>query len=280
MDPPLDGQLSLYQDGSFVYTPAAGFTGVDSFTYRAAEDPEQTDPVPVTLHVVNSPPAAAGAVFQVHHGRTLYAPGLGLREFFSDPDDDDLTVTVLSDVAHGELTVSSAGALTYTPQSGFVGLDSFTYQVHDGLADSNPATVVIDVTNTKPTAAGLTYHVRHGMTLDSGGVGVLSAAGDADGDPLTAELIDAPASGTLTLQPDGTFTYVPDEHFAGMDSFTFAARDGAESSAPAVVVIHVLNQAPVALGATHQVHHAGSLTRWLEAWDPDGDALTYHVSAW
>jgi VCBS repeat-containing protein len=276
---PAHGGLTLYEDGSFLYTPTdAAYVGSDSFTYKATDGTEETDTVTVSIDVVNSPPAAAGAAFQVHHDQTLYAPGLGLMEFVSDTDHDDLTITVLSDVAHGDLALSNDGTLTYTPDAGFVGADSFTYKLNDGAADSNPATVIVDITNTKPTAAGLTYQVLHGTTLDSGGVGVLSAASDADGDVLTAELVSGPAHGTLSLLPDGTFTYTPNQDFAGTDSFTFTTNDGAESSVPATATIYVLNEAPVAAGATHSVHHADTLSRWLEAWDPDADAVTYHVT--
>lgn len=35
--PPANGTLQLNDDGSFEYTPAAGFSGMDSFTYRASD---------------------------------------------------------------------------------------------------------------------------------------------------------------------------------------------------------------------------------------------------
>ncbi len=38
---------------------------------------------------------------------------------------------------------------------------------------------------------------------------MLGSDTDADGDPLTAELVDGPSHGTLTLQPDGSFLYQP-----------------------------------------------------------------------
>jgi hypothetical protein len=34
---PAHGASQLSTDGSFSYTPAAGFTGIDSFTYRATD---------------------------------------------------------------------------------------------------------------------------------------------------------------------------------------------------------------------------------------------------
>ncbi len=41
---------------------------------------------------------------------------------------------------------------------------------------------------------------------------------DPDGDPLTAVQVTGPASGTLSLLPDGSFGYTPDPDFNGTDS--------------------------------------------------------------
>jgi hypothetical protein len=55
---PANGTLTLNADGSFVYTPAAGFTGTDSFTYRAS-DGSLDDVATVTIRV-NPAPATVG----------------------------------------------------------------------------------------------------------------------------------------------------------------------------------------------------------------------------
>ncbi len=52
--------------------------------------------------------------------------------------------------AHGTLALAADGSFTYTPASGFVGQDSFTYKANDGSLDSNVATVTISVLDTKP----------------------------------------------------------------------------------------------------------------------------------
>jgi len=279
VDNATQGSLTLYEDGSFVYTPTvAAFVGTDAFTYKARDGSQETGVVTVTIDIVNSNPTAASAAYQVHHDQTLYPPGLGLTEFTADADWDDLTFTVVSNVSSGALVLDDDGSFTYTPNEGFVGSDGFTYKVNDGVADSNLATVTIDVTNMVPSGVDLTYHMQHDTTLDSGGVGVLSGATDADGDALKAAVATQPTSGTLVLAEDGTFTYTPNEDYAGTDSFTFTANDGAQASSPSTVTIHVLNEAPVAIGATHSVHHADTLTRWLETWDPDGDEITYTVT--
>jgi CSLREA domain-containing protein len=48
---PMSGTLSLNPDGSFVYHPAAGFAGVDSFTYFVSDGLSNSAPVTVTIYV-------------------------------------------------------------------------------------------------------------------------------------------------------------------------------------------------------------------------------------
>jgi hypothetical protein len=63
----------------------------------------------------------------------------------TDDNGDSLIYSVESDPAHG--TLSGMGAsLTYTPDSGYAGPDSFTFSANDGEFDSNIATVSITVT--------------------------------------------------------------------------------------------------------------------------------------
>ncbi|WP_345528097.1 LamG-like jellyroll fold domain-containing protein [Nocardioides endophyticus] len=54
---PDNGDVALDADGSFTYTPDAGFTGVDTFTYRASDGENESAPATVTV-VVAPPPAA------------------------------------------------------------------------------------------------------------------------------------------------------------------------------------------------------------------------------
>jgi hypothetical protein len=62
----------------------------------------------------------------------------------SDPDGDPLTWHIDSRPTNGTLS-GSPPDLTYTPDTGFSGDDSFTFYVNDGEADSNTATVSITV---------------------------------------------------------------------------------------------------------------------------------------
>jgi hypothetical protein len=68
----------------------------------------------------------------------------------SDPENDPLTFTVETNPTHGALS-GTAPNLTYTPDSGYTGSDSFTFIVSDGEFDSDPATVSITVNAPGPT---------------------------------------------------------------------------------------------------------------------------------
>jgi len=75
----------------------------------------------------------------------------------SDADGDSLTFTIVTQPANGSLS-GTAPNLTYTPDAGFVGTDSFTYTVNDGTVDSAAATVTINVeAQSTPTEGGGIY---------------------------------------------------------------------------------------------------------------------------
>ena len=56
---PADGSLALAADGSFTYTPNAGFSGTDSFTYRATNGTFESSPATVTITVEDAYVSAA-----------------------------------------------------------------------------------------------------------------------------------------------------------------------------------------------------------------------------
>ncbi|MFZ3069930.1 MAG: M14 family zinc carboxypeptidase [Anaerolineaceae bacterium] len=62
----------------------------------------------------------------------------------SDPEGAPITFTISTNPAHGTLS-GTAPALTYTPNPGFIGTDSFTFTVSDGGQDSEPGVVSITV---------------------------------------------------------------------------------------------------------------------------------------
>ena len=60
---PAHGTLSFNGDGSFSYTPAAGYVGPDGFTYTASDGILTSSPATVSLEVTDNAPTAANQSF-------------------------------------------------------------------------------------------------------------------------------------------------------------------------------------------------------------------------
>jgi mannan endo-1,4-beta-mannosidase len=88
----------------------------------------------------NSAPIANDQAFDVLEGTTFQ-----FDLDVSDVDFDELTVTITDDVNHGQLTCDEFHSCTYTPTLGFLGPDSFTYEISDGQGGTDSATVTFEV---------------------------------------------------------------------------------------------------------------------------------------
>jgi len=282
---PSHGSLSLQSNGAFTYTPAANYNGSDSFTYTVSDGHGGTDigTVTLTINPVNDPPVAANDSYGTLVDNTLVVSAPGVLANDTDPDGNTLSAALVASPAHGTLSLSSNGSFTYTPNASFVGQDAFTYRASDGQANSNTATVTINVStnNRSPVANNDAYSVNEDATLTVAAPGVLGNDTDADGDALTATVATGPTHGSLTLQSSGAFTYTPTANYSGGDSFTYTASDGRGGTATATVTltINLANDPPVAANDSYSVVVNSTLTVSAPGVlgndaDPDGDALT------
>jgi VCBS repeat-containing protein len=142
------GTLMLSSDGSFVYTPTAGYFGSDTFTYTASDGAKTSSAAMVTISVAQQPPVATDDSYSMNQNATLSAAAPGVLANDTDPSGLALTASVVTNPAHGALTLNSNGSFIYTlSDSTYAGSDSFTYKVSDGNLSSNTATVTITVLN-------------------------------------------------------------------------------------------------------------------------------------
>jgi hypothetical protein len=94
--------------------------------------------------------------------------------------------------------------------------------------------------NYPPVAVDDSYSTDQDTTLNIAAPGVLGNDSDADGDPMTAVLVDGVSNGTLALNSNGSFDYTPNTGFSGSDSFSYQAQDDkSELSNDATVLITV-----------------------------------------
>lgn len=101
----------------------------------------------------NAPPTAVNDTYTTNQNQALTVSAAS-GVLANDTDvDAGTTLTVasprpVSGPSHGTLSLKSNGSLTYTPNAGFSGTDSFTYKATDGTANSTAATVTITVKDT------------------------------------------------------------------------------------------------------------------------------------
>ena len=286
---PAHGTLTLNANGSFTYTPNAGYSGPDSFSYRAS-DGALNDVATVNLTVdPNVAPVAGSDAYQVdRNGSLTVDAAAGVLANDADPDNSSggvITANVIEGPQHGTLTFNADGSFVYTPNPGYYGPDTFTYAASDG-DDAAPATVSINVVNHNalPDARADSYDLNKNgsLVVDAAG-GVLANDTDADG-PLTAEIVNGPQNGTLTLNADGSFTYVPNAGFHGVDAFSYRANDGLDSDVETVTLtVNNVNTAPVPAADAYQLNENGSLTVDAASGvlandtDPDGTPITAQI---
>ena len=223
--------------GSLVYTSNDGFTGKDSFTFKANDGTVDSNTATVTIAVnaVTNPPVPDD---QKVTANTADPTEITLSA--TDPGGSALTYTIVSQPKSGTITDfnKDTGSLVYTSNDGFTGKDSFTFKANDGTVDSNTATVTIAVNAvTNPPVADDQKVTAN--TADP--TEITLSATDPGGSALTYAIVSQPKSGTITdfNKDTGSLVYTSNDGFTGKDSFTFKANDGTVDSNTATVTIAV-----------------------------------------
>ncbi|MBH9552060.1 Ig-like domain-containing protein [Inhella gelatinilytica] len=223
---------------------------------------------------------------------TLAATGLGSDGRFSVDEDAALqgqlpdpagversTVTyrLVGNPAHGTATVSSTGALQYTPTSNYWGWDWVAFEVvaATGANQYLAFVQVLPINDAAPVAQAVQMSVEAATTLTA----TLPVATDADGDAVVYSLGEDPSHGVASVSSSGRLTYTPTLGFVGTDVFSYGISDGLGGSNTYSITVTVLagpNVPPVGAGGsatgTEDQSLAGNLPT---AVDPNGDTLTY-----
>ena len=283
---PAHGTVTQNADGTWTYTPTGYFYGTDTFTYIVSDGTDNSNVATVTLNVAKveiAPTLANSSASLDEDGNTVLKPLAAATDVNGDP----LTASVVTQPAHGKITVNADGTWTYTPNQYFYGTDTFTYSVSDGIDSSNVATVTLNVNKVEiaPTAANSTVTGTENTPI------VFTwgnfAVSDVNNDPLAVVIGALPAAGQLQSLVNGQWTavavgasfsqasiaagnlrFVPAQYASGgpgysltgygnmhqtYAAFGYTVTDGVQSSNPALVNIDItaVATAPtLTLGAT------------------------------
>lgn len=276
---PQHGNVSISTNGLFVYTPDAGFTGSDMFSFRVNDGTVNSNEAFVTVHIgTNSDVPTANPTSITTDVDTDFTGTLT----GSDPNNDQLTFSQgIINATHGSVTINSDGSFVYSPATGYSGSDFFSFKVNDGVRDSQDAIVTVHVgtsANSPPLAFPQTINVGQNAEFD----GQLNAL-DMNGDPLTFSPGSVNAShGTVTINEDGSFSYTPNNDYSGDDLFSFSVSDGTTSSTDALVTVHVgsgTSTAPTVASGSGDLNSDEDFVSSLAplGFDPQGDPLTFSI---
>jgi hypothetical protein len=252
------------------YTPAANYSGPDSFTFRANDGTADSAAATVSLTVTPTPDAPA--VIDPGNQTSAEGASVSLQIQASDPDGDALTYSATG-LPAGLSIGSGTGTISGTVAFGAAPTNNVTVTVTDGSL-TGMASFVWAVTNTNQAPVADAQSVT---TPEDTPKAITLTGSDADGDALTFSIATAPVHGTLSGTAPNV-TYTPAANYSGTDSFTFRTNDGTANSAPATASLTVLPapDPPVITNPGNQTHAEGaSVSLQIQASDPDGESLAY-----
>ncbi|MDR3108875.1 MAG: tandem-95 repeat protein, partial [Planctomycetaceae bacterium] len=268
---PHHGTLTFSTDGQFIYTPDAGFTGEDSFTYKITGYFGESNTALVLLHVSNQLPRVIDGTYYTYANTTLTegdnnSSKQGVLSNGIDYDwGQDIIVDWHGQPSHGTVSVSFNGSFEYIPDTNFVGTDHFVYHVSDSYSEGVYGDVTIYVTNHVPTANDdnhwLYSRTSDGSAYEPYEFNVLSNDYDYEYQPLTVTILAEPTHGTLTANAEsGSYTYTPDPLFTGIDVFIYYVSDGIAASNTARVTLNVSPAQATARFDEYTVEYGHKLT--------------------
>lgn len=213
---PLRGTVTITGGGTaLLYTPSPNQFGTDSFTYTIidSDGASATATISMTVtHGLSAPMANADTQVTNLNQPITFDP----RENDSDPDGSTLTITARTNGTRGSVTINGGTSLTYTPQTGQSGSDSFTYTIADADGQTATANVAMTIQATNRPPVANTDSVELYGTYMPGGSAAQPAGTidprwndtDPDGNMLRITGVTQPLNGTASINAAGTMVTI------------------------------------------------------------------------
>ena len=274
---------------TFTYTPDANYNGSDSFVYTVSDGTDtDTGTVTITVTAVNDPPTAVDDTATTTKDTAV---DINMVANDTDVEGDTLSVTSVTTPSKGTAAIdmNNTAVVTYTPNTGFIGTDSFEYTL-DGAATTGTVNITVAEASARPAKpTGLTASAGLGqITLNwtdpfDGSITKYEySQSSSDSDLGWTDIVNSANGGTN----GSSFTVTG---LTNGTTYSFAIRaTNSEGTSDASVPVTATpgNAAPTfddgsPTSRSVEENSAGntSVGKPVAATDPEGDMLTYSLSS-
>lgn len=212
---------------AFSYTPAAGYSGTDSFTYTATNATGTSAAATVTITVsvptltfTPAPGALVGATAAEAYDQTIVAAN-GSAPY---------SYAVTGGALPAGLTLAADGRISGTPTTD--GPTSFTVKATDANGATGTASYSLAVAVEAPGAGPVTTTVAANSAANA------ITPSFSGGAAASIALASTPTHGTASVS-GLSILYTPTAGYSGLDSFTYTATNATGTSAPATITVSV-----------------------------------------
>jgi Bacterial Ig domain/Cadherin-like domain/FecR protein len=242
----LNSQVTLNQNsGEIVFTPTPTFNGSGQFTYEISDGHDHTATATVTVTLKNLPPVANpdGPFDMASQEQISLAIQEQLLKNDSDPNDDPLTLSHITESLNGTATLDGNGNVIFTRGTDFQGQGGFTYEITDGKGGLATAQVAI-------TGSTILVNPDEGKTNKNQTLILPIAfllANDLPQGKLTITAVNNAIHGEVQLdQANNQVVFKPELNFSGQARFDYVIANNQGVNATATVNIEVTNRGPIA----------------------------------
>ncbi len=209
--PAANGVAAIAANGAAVsYTPNATFSGSDTFAYAISDGRGGFASATVTVTVSARPNSAPVALADLATASGGAAVTIGVLANDSDPDGDPLTIISAAGGGSGSVTITNGTSLTYAPNAGFSGTDSFSYTGSDGRGAVATATVTVTVNAAAPAPAGLVLALGFNEATGTAAIDASPAANNGTLSGATRVAGRTGSGGALSFDGDNDWVTVAD----------------------------------------------------------------------
>ena len=249
VDAPKNGAIVMNPNGTFIYTPKANFSGIDSVHYEVCDYGMPIYCAQATLIITVSPVNDKPSVVTPVSITVLEDSTLTFCTTISDVDLGETFTATTCGVNHGTATATISGSqmcISYTPAANYNGRDTLCFVVCDaqGACDTVHIPVSVSPVNDKPIVTPVRI-----STIENTPATVCTTVNDIDlGETFKVRScgVNHGSTSATIVGNQLCITYSPSRYYSGLDTVCFIVCDasGACDTVRIPVVVSAINDKP------------------------------------